>query len=268
MSPTRKVPLWALLIERGLCDDRKEAEALVLAGEVIVDDAPSGKAGESVAVVSDIRLRHPRQRYVGRGGLKLEGAIESFGVEIAGRVALDAGASTGGFTDCLVQHGAGTVYAVDVGFGQLAGSLRNNPHVVNLERTNLAEVDLDMMREMPTLITLDLSYLSLVEAVPIALELLNPGGELLCLVKPLFETANVEARRTGRFESVSDYAEVLRDLCAAFRSLEVPVLGLDRSVMLGSHGTVEFFYHLGGDRGDGAFDIEERIATVVSGIEV
>ncbi len=154
-----KLPLWKLLVERGVCADRREAEARILAGEILVDDKPADKSGVSFPIDSEVRERKPSTRFASRGGDKLSGAIESFGIPVMDRVALDAGASTGGFTDCLLHYGARRVYAVDVGFGQLIGRLRNDRRVVNMERRNLGSIDPGELSPVPKLITLDLSYL-------------------------------------------------------------------------------------------------------------
>lgn len=184
------------------------------------------------------------QKYVSRGGLKLEGALRHFGVDVKGRVVLDAGASTGGFTDCLLQHGAARVYAVDVGYGQLAGKLRNDPRVVNMERTNISDTRLQELTPKPSLATLDLSYLSLRKAVPIVSKLLTDQGELNCLVKPLFEVADPQARRTGIIPELSMYEEILADLAAAINRMGLTVLGAAPSQVTGSKGTLEFWLRI------------------------
>ena len=180
-----------------------------MAGQVLVDGQRIDKSGALVASDAPLDVRG-RRHYVSRGGYKLAAALDHFGVVVADRVVLDSGASTGGFTDCLVQRGAALVYAVDVGYGQLAGSLRVNPRVCTLERTNLGEVDPSTLDPQPTLVTLDLSYLSLTAALPLAAHLFTAHGEVLALFKPLFEVDDPEARRTGRVDDPKVLVEALR----------------------------------------------------------
>jgi 23S rRNA (cytidine1920-2'-O)/16S rRNA (cytidine1409-2'-O)-methyltransferase len=183
IQPGKKVPLAALLVERGLFEHIDEAKRWIMAGKVLVNDQRLDKPGMKVRRDAKLHVLD-RSRYVSRGGHKLATALEYFAIDVSGHVALDCGASTGGFTDCLLQHGATSVYAVEVGYGQLAGSLRVHPRVKNLECTNLSNLTPAMLDPAPTLITLDLSYLSLTKALPIAAPLLAPQGLILTLVKP------------------------------------------------------------------------------------
>ncbi len=240
------MPLFQQLVNRGLCAGEKEARGWIMAGKVIVDNQRIDKAGQPVSVASDIRIKGQR-KYVGRGGPKLEGALSDFKMDVSGIVALDAGAATGGFTDCLLKNGASKVYAVDVGFGTLAGKLRNNKRVVNLERTNISDLKPDELKPSPSLVTVDLSYLSLKKAIPILTDLLQPDGEMLCLVKPLFEVPDPQARRTGIIEHASSYVEMLEDLLGFVRHMGIQPRGLTHSHVTGSKGTLEFFVYLAGD---------------------
>ena len=241
---TPKQPLWKLLVERGFGKDRHQAEASVLAGEILVDEEPAGKSGVPIPIDSEIRERKQLRRFASRGGEKLSGAIEIFGISLEDRVVLDAGASTGGFTDCLLQCGVRKVYAVDVGFGQLKGRLRNDPRVVNMERRNISSIERNELSPAPTLITLDLSYLSLERAVPIAGRLIATGGEIICLVKPLFETRDNAIRRRGIISSPDTYSELLMELGCGFVDRGFEPIALAKSVIKGSRGTHEFFFHL------------------------
>jgi len=162
----KKVPITDLLIERGFFPDRKTAESWIMSGKVIVNNERVETSGQRFAVNSEIRIKGLDLKYVGKGGLKLEGALADFHLHVEGIVALDAGACTGGFTDCLLQHGASKVYAVDVGYGQLAGKLRVDKRVVNMERTNIGDVLPERLNPKPTLATVDLSYLSLKKKHP------------------------------------------------------------------------------------------------------
>jgi len=242
----RKRPLVALLVERGLFDSEDEARRWVMAGQVLVDGQRIDKSGALVASDALLHVRG-RRHYVSRGGYKLAAALDHFGVVVADRVALDSGASTGGFTDCLVQRGAALVYAVDVGYGQLAGSLRVNPRVCTLERTNLGEVDPSTLDPQPTLVTLDLSYLSLTAALPLAAHLFATHGEVLALFKPLFEVDDPEARRIGRVDDPKVLVEALRRVLESGQCVGLVPRGLTKLALRPRHGVLEFFLHFTSD---------------------
>lgn len=239
----QKVSAWERLVAQGLLASRAEAERWILAGKVSSGGVPVKSCGQRVPADAELCVQGLLDRYVSRGGLKLEGALDAFGVDPSGRVCLDAGASTGGFTDCLLQRGAALVYAVDVGFGQLAGSLRANPRVVNMERTNLGDASLLALSPRPTLAAADLSYLSLRRAVPLYARAMAGKGDLICLVKPLFEVDDSDARRTGVIAQ-SAYLPLLLSLCEAFVADGYAVRGVTHSPVTGNGGTREFFLHL------------------------
>ncbi len=234
----KRIPAWQLLVERGLAGDRRAAEALALTGRVVVGGTRLDKPGTPVAPDAEAYVRG-EGRYASRGGEKLAAALDAFALDVTGRVAIDAGASTGGFTDCLLQRGAARVFAVDVGFGQLLGRLRADPRVVVMERTNIGEVTAERLGgARPDLCTLDLSYLSLRDAWGYVLPVLADGADLLCLVKPLFETSRAELRRTGRIEDPEVYREVLLELGAAAGGMGR--LGVVASPVPLQHGVREF----------------------------
>lgn len=239
---TRKKNLRAheLLVRQGICSGSDEAKRWILAGKVIVNDRRVAKAGEWVPADAKVRVSGMRP-YVGKGGHKLEGALSAFAIRVDGITALDAGASTGGFTDCLLQHGAERVYAVDAGYGMLAGKLRNDDRVVNLERTNISDLTTDDLDPLPSLATVDLSYLSLKKAIPVVARLLAADGRMLCLVKPLFEVPDPEARRRGRIANATAYRDVLNDLRQFVKNEGLSLLGLTHSRVRGNKGTVEFW---------------------------
>jgi 23S rRNA (cytidine1920-2'-O)/16S rRNA (cytidine1409-2'-O)-methyltransferase len=195
--PTVKQKAWERMVADGLVQSRADAERWILLGRVFIGGSPVTHAGQPLSVCAPLTVRGMDARYISKGGYKLEGALVAFGLNLSGRVAIDAGASTGGFTDCLIKGGCARVYAVDAGYGQLHGTLRNHPAVVNLERTNIGDPSLLKLNPPPTLGTVDLSYLSLRKAVPIFASILGGRGELLCLVKPLFEIEDPQARRKG-----------------------------------------------------------------------
>ncbi len=217
MKKAGKQLLYQRLYELGLAESPKEAQALMMTGKVLVNDQPA-KAGMRVGPDDAIRIKGVQMPYLAKGGLKLAGALAAFDASPMGQVCLDAGASAGGFTDCLIKQGAAKVYAVDVGFGQLLGSLRQHPRVVNLERTNLSAPELLTLSPRPSFATCDLSYLSLREAVPIYRAILHGSGTLLA-VKPLFEVDDALARRTGEIAD-SAYAPLLRDLARCLNAQE------------------------------------------------
>jgi 23S rRNA (cytidine1920-2'-O)/16S rRNA (cytidine1409-2'-O)-methyltransferase len=241
---SRKARAIDRLLKEGFFETKEQALPYLLSGAVYCGGRPVRTGGEPVPVEEPLTVRGLDERYVGKGGYKLEGALHDFGVSAAGRVCIDAGACTGGFTDCLVQHGAARVYAVEVGFGQLAGSLSQRPEVVNLEKTNLGDEKLLTLDPRPTLGTADLSYLSLVKAVPLYRAIMGGQGELICLVKPLFETEDARARRTGEL-SDDAYAPLLCRLIAELNGQpDTAVLNVTHSHVTGNNGTREFFLHV------------------------
>ena len=237
--------LFRLMMSRELCRTKDEAVRWILAGRVFVDGEPVHNSGRKVEVGASIVVKGKDKKYVGRGGYKLEGAILDFSLVIDGKTALDAGASTGGFTDCMLKTGAGCVYAVDAGFGQLAGCLRSDPRVINLEKTNIADLRAEELSPFPDFAAADLSYLSLKNAIPILRRLVTPGADMVCLVKPLFETANSEARRDGRIRTDAEYEAILTDLVFFVVNAGLVPRGVTHSHLRGSNGTVEFFLHIG-----------------------
>lgn len=264
MPRKQKDRLISILLNRALFDNEKDALAAVMAGDVQVRGR-TPKAGEMIDVTEEIHVRS-RLPYAGKGALKLGHALDAFSIDLKGRVCVDAGASTGGFTDCLVRRGAALVYAVDTGFGQLAGYLRQDERVVNLERTNIGDSALKDLSPRPTLGTVDLSYLSLTKAVPQFADILHGEGELVCLVKPLFEIDDPEARRTGIVPDDA-YLPLLTGLVRYMNSLNgVRALGVTHSPVTGNNGTREFFMHLGLGVGEGPNEavLEDEAAVAVS----
>lgn len=240
----RRVKALDRLLAEGFFSDAAEAQAYVMSGAVACGGQPVRTGGQLVPADLPLTVRGLGERYVGKGGYKLEGALADFGIAAQGRVCVDAGACTGGFTDCLLQHGAARVYAVEVGFGQLAGSLAQDARVVNLERTNLGDPALLQLEPPPTLGVADLSYLSLVDAVPLYRAIQHGQGETLCLVKPLFEVDSAQARRTGEVPDAL-YAPTLRSLIARLNAQPGTVVqGVTHSHVTGNNGTREFFLHV------------------------
>ncbi|NLL38514.1 MAG: TlyA family RNA methyltransferase [Clostridiales bacterium] len=237
----KKVPIWSLLVNEGFFEDRKAAESWIMSGSVLVNEKRIATPGQIINPADKIRIKGHDRKYVSKGGLKLEGALTDFNIDVRGRVAIDAGASTGGFTDCLLQHGADLVYAVDAGHGQLAGKLRLEDKVVNMEKTNISDSRLLCLNPRPDFATVDLSYISLKKAIPVFADIMKNEGEMLCLVKPLFEVEDSDTRRTGKIEDINIYREILIDLYEYINSIGHTVTGITHSHVTGNKGTREFF---------------------------
>ena len=238
----KKERLIHRLLEMGACPHEKEAAARIMAGEVYIN-GQIARNGALVKPEDQVTLKGVLP-YASKGGFKMAGALDAFGIDVSGRVCIVAGASTGGFTDCLCQRGAALVYAVDVGFGQLMGSLRQDPHVVNLEKTNISDEKLLSLDPKPTLGSVDLSYLSLRKGIPAFAAILKEEGELMCLVKPLFETEDAAARRSGVLPDDA-YEGVLNDLIRDVNALPyAQAVNVTHSPVTGNAGTREFFLHV------------------------
>lgn len=240
----KKVRLDKLLVDRALVPSRERARALILAGKVVVGEHAVDKAGAQVDEDAPVRLKGEDIPYVSRGGLKLEKGLDHFAVDPAGRVTIDVGASTGGFTDCLLQRGAIRVYAVDVGYGQLAWSLREDPRVVNLERTNIRELTAERLGERPSLAVIDASFISLDKVLPPTLALLAPGAEILALIKPQFEVGKGQVGKGGVVRDAEQHAAVVERIRTLAETLGCLVLGVTESPILGPKGNREFLIHL------------------------
>ncbi|BDU75902.1 TlyA family RNA methyltransferase [Mesoterricola sediminis] len=239
-----KVRLDVLLVQRGLVETRARAAARIMAGDVLVDDRPVTKAGTLVAEAAPLRLRGEALPYVSRGGLKLAHGLEVFRVDPAGRVAFDAGASTGGFTDCLLQRGALRVYAVDVGTNQLHWKLRSDPRVVSMEQVNLRLWDPASIPEPCSLLVADLSFISLRLAIPPILPSLAPGADAILLVKPQFEAGRDDVGGGGIVRDPAVHDRVRAEIQAFFEATPLRPVAWDESPILGGEGNKEFLLHL------------------------
>jgi 23S rRNA (cytidine1920-2'-O)/16S rRNA (cytidine1409-2'-O)-methyltransferase len=216
-----------------------------MAGAVVVNEQRIDKPGGFVDPAVMLRIKEEaRSPYVSRGGHKLEAALRAFSVDVVGAIAIDVGASTGGFTDCLLQHGAVRVYAVDVGYGQLAWSLRQDPRVVNLERRNIRTLDLSELSEMPSLAVIDASFISLSLVMPSVLALLAPRGWVIALIKPQFEVGKGRVGKGGVVRDPALHAEVVERLRSYANDWCVDVLGVIESPLLGPKGNKEFLLYL------------------------
>jgi 23S rRNA (cytidine1920-2'-O)/16S rRNA (cytidine1409-2'-O)-methyltransferase len=241
----KKERLDKLLVSRGLVQSRERARALILAGKVVVGDHAVDKAGAQVAADAELRLKGEDIPFVSRGGLKLAAGLDALGIAVAGLVALDVGASTGGFTDCLLQRGAVRVYAVDVGYGQLAWKLREDSRVVNLERTNIRYLTPDALPERPQLAVIDASFISLDKVLPATLALLAPEAIIVALIKPQFEVGRGEVGKGGVVREAGQHRRVVEQVRQTAEALGCRVLGVVESPILGPKGNREFLIGLG-----------------------
>lgn len=242
-TPRRKQRLDLLLVERGLAESREQARRLIMAGDVLVDEQVSDKPGRTVPSDAALRVRAPLP-YVSRGGQKLAAALDAFPVPVTGATAIDVGASTGGFTDCLLQYGAARVYAVDVGYGQLAWKLRSDPRVVVLERTNIRYLEALPDGVLAELAVIDASFISLALVLPPTLRLLTPGAQIVALIKPQFEAGKEDVGKGGVVRDPRTHRRVLEETCVLAGSLTLQVTGLIPSPLLGPAGNVEFLIWL------------------------
>lgn len=239
-----KERLDVLLTQKGLCDSRSRAQALIMSGEVYVNGLKCDKAGTAVEVEARIEVRGNACPYVSRGGLKLEKALRDFGVDPTGFVCSDSGASTGGFTDCLLQKGAKKVFAIDVGYGQLAWSIRTDERVVCMERTNIRYVKPEDLGEPLDLSVVDVSFISLRIVLPAIKNLLKPTGQIVCLIKPQFEAGKDKVGKKGVVRDAAVHEEVLNGFLTVAAELELTVRNLTFSPVKGPEGNIEFLGHL------------------------
>lgn len=237
----KKQRLDRLLVDRGMAPSRQRAQAMIMAGKVLVKNRPVDKAGFLVGPNDGIELKEKDIPYVSRGGLKLEGALRSFKLNPAGLVCLDVGASTGGFTDCLLQNGAARIYAVDVGYGQLAWKLRQDPRVAVIERTNIRHMPIDAVAENVDLATIDVSFISLKIVVPAVARFLKNGGLILALIKPQFEVGKDQVGKGGVVRDANLHTRVIQSLTAFFAELDFLIEPVIPSPILGPKGNREFF---------------------------
>ena len=239
-----KKRLDVLLVEQGYADSRTKAQAIIMSGLVYVNGQKADKPGMSFEEHVPLEVRSGGCPYVSRGGLKLEKALRDFGVDPTGYVCSDSGASTGGFTDCLLQQGASKVFAIDVGYGQLDWKIRSDPRVVVMERTNVRYVTPEQLGEPLDLSVVDVSFISLKIVLPVIKTFLKPSGQVLCLIKPQFEAGKEKVGKKGVVRDPETHKEVLDSFVALADELEFKILGLTFSPVKGPEGNIEFLGHL------------------------
>jgi 23S rRNA (cytidine1920-2'-O)/16S rRNA (cytidine1409-2'-O)-methyltransferase len=242
-SVMRKIRIDRLLVERTMAGSRERAQAMIFAGHVLVNGQKVDKAGALVPENSNIRILGERLPFVGRGGLKLEHALTEFHIAVKDKSAIDIGASTGGFTDCLLQHGCKKVYAVDVGYGQLAWKLRMDSRVVVIERTNIRNMDVSLIPEQVDMAVMDVSFISLEKVIPSLLKFLGPDSELVALIKPQFEVGKGQIGKGGIVRDEAARTSVVERITDFVRGLGFEIKGVIPSPITGQDGNVEFLLY-------------------------
>lgn len=244
----KKERLDVLLVKKNLVQSRERAKTTIMAGMVIVDGNKIDKAGTMVKENADIRVLGNQIPYVSRGGLKLEKAIKEFGVELKGKVTADIGASTGGFTDCMLQNGAVKVFAIDVGYGQLAWSLRTDERVVNMERTNVRNVTPEDIGQLIDLASIDVAFISLEKVLPAVKAMLKPNGQVVALIKPQFEAGKEKVGKKGVVRDPKVHLEVIHKVIDTAREMGFVTKELTFSPVKGPEGNIEYLVWLTKDR--------------------
>lgn len=241
---TKKNRLDVEMVNRGLIESREKAKALIMAGQVYVNGNKSVKAGFDVKAGDNIEIKGEKLPYVSRGGFKLEKAIKSFNINLNGLICMDVGASTGGFTDCMLMNGASRVYCVDVGYGQLAWKLRSDERVINLERTNFRYVTRNQISQEIDFASVDVSFISLKLILPVLNSLLSPCGTAVCLIKPQFEAGRENVGKNGVVRDKQTHINVVKTVCALALENGFSVLGLEYSPIKGPQGNIEYLLYI------------------------
>lgn len=244
MKSSNRIRLDKLLLEKDLAETRQRAQALIMAGKVLVDKMPADKPGRLVRKDVDITVKTPDIPYVSRGALKIEEAIRKNSIHLNGLVCMDVGASTGGFTDCLLQHGASKVYAVDVGYGQLAWKLRQDSRVIPIERTNIRHMAFETVGEKVDLVSIDTSFISLKIVIPSVLKFLKPDAVILALIKPQFEVGRGKVGKGGVVRDPALHREVIDHISDFVTNLNLKIVSTIPSPVLGPKGNKEFIIYL------------------------
>ena len=239
-----KERLDVLLVQKGLAPSREKAKTMIMEGNVFVDNQREDKAGTCFDPSVNIEIHGNTLRYVSRGGLKLEKAMAQFGITLDDKVCMDIGASTGGFTDCMLQNGAKKVYAVDVGYGQFAWKLRQDPRVVCMEKTNIRYVTPEDIGDALNFASVDVSFISLTKVLGPAKELLKDGGQMVCLIKPQFEAGKDKVGKKGVVRDPAVHKEVIERVILFAKSIGFGILHLDYSPIKGPEGNIEYLVHI------------------------
>ncbi len=261
----KKLRLDVLLTEKGIFNSREQARRSIMAGIVFINNARSDKPGTKVPSDSNIEIKGPTNPYVSRGGLKLEKAMAEFDIKLNGKTTMDIGASTGGFTDCMLQNEAIKVYAVDVGYGQLAWKLRQDDRVVVMERTNIRYVTNDDIEELIDFASVDVSFISLKLVLPVLKNLVKPDGEIVCLIKPQFEAGREKVGKKGVVRDKSTHREVIIKILEFSVDHGFSIKGLSFSPIKGPEGNIEYLaYLINDDKKSTSFNIEDMVEKVIN----
>lgn len=253
-----------LLVEKNFFDSRARAKSMIMMGKILVDNQKIEKAGTLVSRDAEIKILGEEMPFVSRGGFKLRKALEIFQLDLRGKIAADVGASTGGFTDCMLQNGAKKVYAIDVGYGQLAWKLRQDSRVINLERTNIRNVTREMIPDVLNFASIDVAFISLDKVLPVVFNLLDDSGEVAALIKPQFEAGREHVGKKGVVKDKKIHAEVIERVLTFARSLDFKICGLDFSPIKGPEGNIEYLAHLSKNFSAPDFDLKNIFAIVNS----
>ncbi len=259
-----KERLDVMLVNRGLATSREKAKAIIMSGIVFVDGQREDKAGSSFDEKVNIEIKGATLKYVSRGGLKLEKAMQHFDITLEGKVCMDVGSSTGGFTDCMLQNGAVKVYAVDVGYGQLDWKLRNDQRVVCMEKTNIRYVTPDQIAEPPEFVSIDVSFISLTKVLGPVKELMTEKGELVCLIKPQFEAGREKVGKKGVVRDKKVHEEVIHMVMDYASSIGFSLCDLEFSPIKGPEGNIEYLLHLSKDDKDRTNEIDVEAVVAAS----
>lgn len=239
-----KQRLDILLTEKNFFDSRARAKAMIMAGKILVNGQKVDKAGTLIAPDAEIRILGEEMPFVSRGGLKLQKALDAFKIDLRGKISVDIGASTGGFTDCMLQHGAAKVYAIDVGYGQLAWKLRQDERVINMERTNIRNVTRENFSEEIDFASIDVAFISLEKVLPVIFDVLKNSGEVVALIKPQFEAGREHVGKHGVVRDKKIHAAVIEKILNFSASVGFGVRGLNFSPVKGPEGNIEYLAHL------------------------
>ncbi len=253
-----KERLDVLLVKRGLAESREKAKAVIMSGNVFVKGQREDKAGTTFDEKVDIEIKGTPLKYVSRGGLKLEKAVEKWNPPIDGSVCMDVGSSTGGFTDCMLQNGAAKVYAIDVGTNQLAWKLRNDERVVCMEKTNIRYVTEDDIDELADFVSIDVAFISLKKVLPAVYNLMNDGAHIVCLVKPQFEAGREKVGKKGVVREPETHLEVIEGILEFVNGYTFEILGLDYSPIRGPEGNIEYLLYMKKDTEKGALSNQQE----------
>ncbi len=266
LQKAKKERLDVLLVEQGFFESRENAKRHIMAGIILVNDVPVDKPGTKIPSDAHLRIKGTVMPFVGRGGFKLEKAIQAFALPMEGAVMADIGASTGGFTDCALQHGAAKVYAIDVGYNQLDWKLRGDPRVVNLEKTNIKEVTLATLGEKVDIIATDISFISVLKIFPAARDILKPDGHIAILIKPQFEAGREKVGKGGIVRDAKTHQDVIKSVTEAAYAEGFSTCALTFSPIKGGTGNIEFLAHLRFREAAGGvmFPADEEIRNVVA----